>query len=66
MKRRKLKFKTSYLEYYKGILGKVSFCNKLFQKEYRKAKKMVETEELISLNEWIKQHTSNNVTNKVA
>lgn len=57
---RRLRFKTTYLEYYKHILSKVCFCKNLFSKEYQKAKKLVNQKELSLLNQWIRQ---NNLVN---
>ena len=40
------------LEYVKTILQKVSFDGKLFEKELRKALKMITKEELVLLKNW--------------
>lgn len=40
------------LEYVKTILLKVSFDGKLFEKELRKALKMLTSEELVQLKAW--------------
>tara|TARA_B100001094_G_C17995371_1_gene702393 strand:+ start:192 stop:368 length:177 start_codon:yes stop_codon:yes gene_type:complete len=45
--------KESFLEYTKYILERVSFDLELLKKEYHKALKMLEREEVISLNSWI-------------
>jgi len=55
IKTRQIRFKTTYLEYYKNVLGKVSFCGVLFKKEYEKAKKVIPPSEMISLDRWIKE-----------
>lgn len=44
------------LEYSKIILEKVSFDQKLFRKEYRKAVKMLNEEEAGKLHEWCLKH----------
>ncbi|MBU2913382.1 MULTISPECIES: hypothetical protein [Reichenbachiella] len=43
----------SYLNYYKLILDRVSFSQELFDKEYRKAMKSLDTEGQRELNEWV-------------
>ena len=55
MKWKKQHFKTkkTYLEYYKTILLRVSFCSKLMRKEYLKAKKSITPIELKSLKSWL-------------
>lgn len=45
--------KESFLEYTKYILERVSFDLELLKKEYHKALKMLEREEVKSLNSWI-------------
>lgn len=42
------------LEYYKTVLGKVSFDPVLFRKELRKAFRHLVDEERIELRDWIK------------
>lgn len=42
------------LEYYKSILGKVSFDPILFRKELRKAFRNLRGAELIELRDWLK------------
>jgi hypothetical protein len=44
---------TSFLDYYKIILDKVSFDPVLFQKEYQKAKRNLRTDEIRDLNWWL-------------
>ena len=41
---------TTYLDYYKTILNKVSFDAYLFHKEYRKAMRDLNTQEMSDLN----------------
>ncbi len=48
--------KTTMLEYCKMVLFKVSFCRKLFLKEYRKARKRLTDHEGMELRKWIKGH----------
>lgn len=47
------------LEYVKTILLKVSFDGKLFEKELRKALKMLAREELLQLKTWCYQTFAN-------
>ncbi len=47
--------KTSFLEYYKMILQKVSFDKKLLAKEYLKAKRTLTKCENKRLDEWLIQ-----------
>lgn len=47
---------TSFLDYYKLILDRVSFNRDLFNKEYRKAMKVLNHEERHKLKEWIAQN----------
>ncbi len=44
---------TSFLDYYKVILQKVSFDDALFVKEYQKALNSLEPDEISILNRWI-------------
>lgn len=46
--------KTSYLDYYKTVLDKVSFSHQLLKKEYRKALSILKPEEKAYLNNWMK------------
>ncbi|MDF9799027.1 hypothetical protein OKW21_004290 [Catalinimonas alkaloidigena] len=46
--------KTSFLDYYKMILEKVSFDRQLLAKEYRKALNMLHTHEAQQLDQWMK------------
>jgi len=43
------------LEYFKTILQKVSFSRKLFEKELKKALKMVSPNEITTLKQWCYQ-----------
>lgn len=45
--------KTSFLEYYKIILEKVSFDQSLLAKEYQKALKLIRQEEVAALDQWL-------------
>jgi len=47
--------KKSFLDYYKEILEKVSFDQYLFNKEFYKAVKSVESDEIQKLMEWIEE-----------
>jgi hypothetical protein len=47
--------KNSFLEYYKLILEKVSFDRDLFRKEYRKAVRLLQENEIRQLNMWIQE-----------
>lgn len=47
--------KTSFLDYYKVILQKVSFDRKLFKKEYRKAIETLQESEIGVLKSWIRE-----------
>ncbi|UCS95948.1 hypothetical protein KZP23_13050 [Echinicola marina] len=44
--------KTSYLEYYKLILDKVSFDSEIWEKEYKKALSILTAEEAFVLKNW--------------
>ena len=44
---------TTFFEYYKTILDKVSFDPALFRKEYQKAKNSLGTSEIQDLNRWL-------------
>jgi hypothetical protein len=46
--------KTTYLDYYKTILDKVSFDRQLFRKEYRKALSRLQEPEQGTLNQWLR------------
>ena len=54
-----MRTKTSYLEFYKQILGKVSFDRYLFIKEFQKAMKTLSEEERSELEKWIHRHYQN-------
>lgn len=45
--------KTTMLEYCKTVLQKVSFCRKLFLKEYRKSRQRLTAHEGVELKNWI-------------
>jgi len=45
---------TSFLDYYKMILDKVSFDHNLFMKEYQKATRNLHTNEIGDLNSWLR------------
>jgi hypothetical protein len=45
--------KKTFLDYYKEILEKVSFDPYLFKKEFAKALKTIEEEEVCNLIEWL-------------
>lgn len=47
--------KTSFLDYYKMILQKVSFDPVLLKKEYRKAVQRLQPEEADQLKRWLRQ-----------
>ena len=47
--------KTTFLDYYKMILEKVSFDYRLLQKEYQKALAVLEQKEAKLLNVWLKR-----------
>ncbi len=46
--------KSSFLNYYKTILEKVSFDKRLLKKEYKKAKELLEGPEARDLDYWVK------------
>lgn len=46
--------KTSFLEYYKTILERVSFDRNLFTKEYGKALRLLTDEETAELQRWLR------------
>ena len=50
--------KTSFLDYYKLILDKVSFEQELFRKEYRKAMNRLMDSEQDELNRWLQDRGS--------
>jgi hypothetical protein len=43
----------AYLDYYKTVLDKVSFDERLFQKEYEKAARFLQPNELEDLKRWL-------------
>ena len=51
---KKVRFNVSYLDYYKDLLKRVSFCRDLFKKEYQKAREIVSPQELNHLDQWVK------------
>ena len=48
------KFKLSMLEYSKVILSKISFDEKLFRKEYRKAFRYLDDNDRDALKSWVR------------
>jgi len=50
------RMKTTFLDYYKMILEKVSFSKELLIKEYQKALRTLEPKEAGDLNHWIKMN----------
>lgn len=48
--------KTSMLEYCKTVLVKVSFCRKMFLKEYRKSRQWLSAIEGDELKNWIRSN----------
>lgn len=48
--------KTTFLEYYKVILEKVSFDQSIFKREYHKARGILKQEELKKLNKWLSKN----------
>lgn len=48
--------KNSFLNYYKTILEKVSFDKRLVQKEYWKAKQVLQETEIRELDNWLKNN----------
>ncbi|MEQ8906200.1 hypothetical protein [Ekhidna sp.] len=52
--------RTSFLEYSKIILTKVSFDNSLFKKEFRKALRMLKPHERHELKSWAKTYIVSN------
>ena len=44
---------TSFLNYYKMILAKVSFDQALFNKEYKKALKLLKKHEIEKFHQWL-------------
>ena len=42
-----------FLDYYKLILDRVSFCPELFEKEYKKAERHLHDADIGDLNRWI-------------
>ncbi|MDN3669671.1 hypothetical protein QWY93_10070 [Echinicola jeungdonensis] len=58
--------KTSYFDYYKLILEKVRFDKRLWEKEYKKALRLLNKNEAKELREWVNQEcfaTSNVLNN---
>lgn len=45
---------TTFLDYYKMILDKVSFDRTLLSKEYQKAKRSLHSDEIADLNRWLR------------
>jgi hypothetical protein len=48
--------KTTMLEYCKTVLQKVSFCRKLFLKEYRKSRQRLTAHDGVELKNWIRSY----------
>ena len=48
--------KTGLLDYYKMILSKVSFDVDLFSKEYQKAVRTLQPNEVVDLNAWLRSN----------
>jgi hypothetical protein len=48
--------KTTMLEYCKTVLKKVSFCRRLFRKEYRKSRQWLTAHEGSELKNWIRSY----------
>lgn len=46
--------RTTFLDYYKMILDKVSFDPGLLSKEYQKAKRILQSDEIGDLNLWLR------------
>ena len=55
---------TTYFDYYKIILKKVSFDRVLFHKEYRKALRNLNAQEICDLNNWIQSKGFQNILNE--
>ena len=51
----------TYLDYYRTILKKVSFDRHLFQKEYHKALRDLNAEDICDLNKWIQSTGFQNI-----
>lgn len=58
--------KTSFLEYYKLILDRVSFNEELFQKEYRKAMKVLKPKEREMLKDWAAERLLEKTTERIS
>ncbi len=52
---------TTFLDYYKTILDKVSFDPNLFAKEYQKATRNLHTSEIGDLNSWLRSKGLQNI-----
>jgi len=52
---------TTFLDYYKMILNKVSFDRNLFYKEYIKATQHLHTQEISELNKWLNSNGFQNI-----
>ncbi|MCV9385551.1 hypothetical protein [Reichenbachiella ulvae] len=58
--------KTTFLDYYKLILDRVSFNEELFQKEYRKAMKVLEPEDREALKNWAAKRILERVSERIS
>jgi hypothetical protein len=57
---------TAFLDYYKMILDKVSFDRNLFYKEYRKAVRNLQPDEITELDNWLStKNFQNDVSDQV-
>jgi len=57
---------TAFLDYYKMILDKVSFDRNLFYKEYRKAVRNLQPDEITELDNWLStKNFQNGVSDQV-
>ena len=52
---------TTFLDYYKMILNKVSFDRELFCKEYTKAARHLHNQEISDLNKWLNSNGFQNI-----
>jgi hypothetical protein len=52
---------TTFLDYYKTILNKVSFDRDLFDKEYIKATRHLSEQEINELNKWLRSNGFQNI-----
>jgi len=52
---------TTFLDYYKIILNKVIFDRNLFDKEYGKATRHLQSQEVSELNKWLSSNGFQNI-----